>query len=178
MESDFDYEAAIAACARGERFALRALYVRESHRLLGVALRLLRRREVAEEVLQDAFLQIWEKASTFDANLGSGRGWIYSIVRHRALNELRRSGLVDTVDDETLALFADSRTNHDHGPRADTDALSDCMRHLDEQRQQSILLAFVEGYSHEQIAQRLKTPLGTIKSWIRRGLIALKECMS
>ena len=174
---DFDYESALAACARGERFALRAIYMRESRRLLGVATRLVRRRELAEEVLQDAFLQIWEKASTFDPSLGSGRGWIYSVVRYRALNEIRKDARMDVTEDETLHFLADQQQPVEQ-EGLDTDAFAECMKHLDEKRQQSIVLAFVDGYSHEQIAETLNTPLGTIKSWIRRGLTALKECMS
>lgn len=174
---DFDYESAVAACARGERFALRAIYVRDSRRLLGVATRLVRRKELAEEILQDAFLQIWEKASTFDPSLGSARGWIYSIVRYRALNEIRNDARVDITESTELEYLADQRQSEPEGG-LDTDVFSDCMKNLDERRQRSITLAFVEGYSHEQIAETLNTPLGTIKSWIRRGLTALKECMS
>ena len=88
---DFDYEAALQACARGDQYALRAIYERERRWLMAVALRITRRREVAEEVLHDAFLQIWDKAGTFDAALGSARGWIYTVVRHRALNFARSS---------------------------------------------------------------------------------------
>jgi RNA polymerase sigma-70 factor (ECF subfamily) len=176
-ELDFDYEAALAACARGERFALRALYQREGRRLMGVALRLVRRREVAEEVLQDAFVQIWEKAGTFDATLGSGRGWVYSVVRYRALNELRKQDGVPVMDPEDIAGMLDQQApDHDTGP--DVGALDDCMKRLDDKRQQCIALAFIDGYSHEQIADRVGAPLGTIKSWIRRGLAALKECLS
>jgi RNA polymerase sigma-70 factor (ECF subfamily) len=174
---DFDYESAVAACARGERFALRAIYVRDSRRLLGVATRLVRRRELAEEILQDAFLQIWEKASTFDPSLGSARGWIYSIVRYRALNQIRNDARVDITEATELEYMADQRQTEDKSG-LDTDVFSDCMKNLDEQRQRSITLAFVDGYSHEQIAETMNTPLGTIKSWIRRGLTALKECMS
>lgn len=176
-DPDFDYESALAACARGERFALRAIYVRDSRRLLGVATRLVRRRELAEEVLQDAFLQIWEKAASFDPALGSARGWIYSIVRYRALNEIRNTARMDITEPTELDQLAQELPAHD-AQGLDTEAFSECMKDLDEQRQRSIMLAFVDGYSHEQIAETLKTPLGTIKSWIRRGLTALKECMS
>lgn len=176
-ELDFDYEAALLACARGERFALRALYQREGRRLLGVAMRLVRRREVAEEILQDAFVQIWEKAGSFDPALGSGRGWVYSVVRYRALNELRKQEGVPVMDPSDIAGMLDRQEpDHDTGP--DVGALDDCMKRLDDKRQQSIALAFIDGYSHEQIADRLGAPLGTIKSWIRRGLAALKECLS
>src|SRR4249920_1264588 len=96
--NDFDYEAAPIACARGDRAALRTIYERERRWLMAVALRITHRRELAEEVLHDAFVQIWQKAATFDAGLGSARGWIYTVVRHRALNAVRSSARVIAVD--------------------------------------------------------------------------------
>ena len=88
----FDYESAVEACARGECTGLRALYEREASWLLGVALRIVRKRDIARDVLQDAFVQIWQRAATYQRTLGSARGWIYTVVRHRALDEVRRAG--------------------------------------------------------------------------------------
>ena len=176
---DFDYEAALQACARGDQYALRAIYERERRWLMAVALRITRRREVAEEVLHDAFLQILDKAGTFDAALGSARGWIYTVVRHRALNFARSSHRTVEVDDEQLIALADAQAAWRKDDRGiDIGALAECLDRLDEQKRNCILLAFVEGYSHEQLAERLAAPLGTVKSWIRRGLLALKECLA
>ena len=172
----FDYEAAVEACARGERYALRAIYERESRWLLAVAQRIVRDRELARDVLHDAFLLIWQRASTYQRPLGSARGWIYTVVRHRALDEARRAGRETPVGDELEAL-ADAVGAHS-APSADTASLARCMAALDAQKRDCIALAFVEGYTHEQIAQRLSAPVGTVKSWIRRGLLALKECLS
>ena len=178
-ELPFDYEAALSGCARGDRYALRAIYERERRWLMAVALRLVRRRELAEEVLNDAFLQIWSKAATYNPGLGSARGWIYTIVRHRALNVLRSARSAPESEneryEELLTAHAAWRSE-DHS--AEHRALAQCLERLDEQRRQCLLLAFVDGYSHEQVAAQLKAPLGTIKSWIRRGLLALKECLS
>lgn len=175
----FDYEAAVEACARGERFALRSLYERESRWLLAVAQRIVRDREVAREVLQDAFLQVWQRASTYQRALGSARGWIYTVVRHRALDAARRSGREIAVGDD-LDAIADAAASTDtpdfrHG---DAESLQHCLEALDEPRRNCVVLAFVEGYTQEQIAQQLAAPLGTVKSWIRRGLLSLKECLS
>jgi RNA polymerase sigma-70 factor (ECF subfamily) len=175
----FDYEAALAACARGDRYALRAIYERERRWLMAVALRITRRRELAEEVLHDAFVQIWRKAATFDAALGSARGWIYTIVRHQALNAVRASARVVEADDETLAALADARGAWRSGSReVDAGALAECLDRLDEQKRACVVLAFVDGYTHEELSQRLGAPLGTVKSWIRRALLALKECLA
>lgn len=179
-DTDFDYEAALLACARGERAALRRLYEREVRWLVGVALRIVRRRELADEVLHDAFLQIWQKAATFDPTLGSARGWIYSVVRHRALNALRQLGLEQAAAAELPEELPDEAA----GPldivsrHGDAKALHRCLELLDEQKRACILLAYVDGYSQAQIARRLGCPLGTVKAWVRRGLLALRECLS
>jgi RNA polymerase sigma-70 factor (ECF subfamily) len=175
----FDYEAALAACARGEQFALRALYDRERRRLMAVALRITRRREVAEEVLHDAFVQIWRKAGTFNAGLGSARGWMHTIVRHRALNAVRGSHRTVYADEETLTALADLAVEwRDGAGAADDAALAECLDRLDAQKRECVMLAFVDGYTHEQLAARLAAPLGTVKSWIRRALLSLRECLA
>jgi RNA polymerase sigma-70 factor, ECF subfamily len=175
----FDHEAAVLACARGERYALRALYEREARWLLGVALRIVRDRALAEDVLQDAFLQIWQHAAGFRPELGSARGWIYTIVRHRALKEVRDGGRLEAMDPQDLAGLADAQQGHQEDERGlDTQRLERCLDRLDEARRDCVVLAFVEGFTHEQIAQRLATPLGTVKSWIRRSLASLKECLA
>ena len=181
METNaFDYEAALEACARGERFALRALYDAESQRLLGVVLRIVRNRETAQDILQEAFLLIWQRAASYRRSLGTGRGWIYTVVRHRALDEARRTVREVPVGDD-LEVIADAAGLHtealspDHGA---ADRLDGCLEHLEEKRRECQDAAFVEGWTHEQIARRVDTPVGTVKSWIRRSLLALKECMS
>lgn len=159
---------------------MRALYEQESAWLLGVALRIVRRRELANEVLHDAFLQIWQKAPTFDASLGSARGWIYSVVRYRALNVVRDGEREQPLEAPVMETLEDPA----EGPLeqlsrgSDAQALHRCLRALDDDKRACILLAYVDGYSQTQIAERLATPLGTVKAWIRRSLIALKDCLS
>lgn len=179
---DFDHDAALEACARGERFALRALYEREGRWLLAVAQRIVRDAELAEDVLQEAFLQIWQRAGTFRPEMGSGRGWVYAVVRHRALDEVRRRRPEFSLGDDFEAV-AEAATHHDatQGDDAwlhDEEALAHCLAQLDDPKRRCVIDAYVEGYTHEQIAQRLSKPVGTVKSWIRRGLLALKECLS
>jgi RNA polymerase sigma-70 factor (ECF subfamily) len=174
----FDYEAALEACARGERFALNALYQREARWLLGVAQRIVGDRDHAHDVLQDAFLQIWQRAASYQRSLGSARGWIYTVVRHRALDLARRSGREVSVGDDLEALSDARQAVQDEAAGPDTTALDRCLAALDERKRECIVCAFVEGYTHDQIATKLATPVGTVKSWIRRGLLALKECLS
>ncbi len=180
LHDPFDYETTLEACAAGDRVALQELYHRESGRLLGVALRIVRNRDAAHDVLQDAFLQIWQRAHTYQRLLGSARGWIYTVVRHRALDEVRRAGRETAVGDDIEA-YADAQAdNHPaaESPVLDAELLNRCLAALDNSKRQCVMFAFVEGYTHEQIAQRLDAPVGSVKSWIRRGLIALKACLS
>ncbi|MET0982663.1 MAG: sigma-70 family RNA polymerase sigma factor, partial [Telluria sp.] len=150
----------------------------------GVALRILRRRQVAEDVLHDAFLNIWTKARSFDPARGEGRGWIYSIVRNQALSVARSSRrevqadaeAIDTLDADA-ALAAGAGLADAFERRQDLGRLHDCLTGLDPAKRNSILYAYVDGCSHAEIAARMQSPLGTIKAWIKRGLSALRECM-
>jgi len=181
---DFDYEAALAACARGDRDALHRLYQHESRRLLGVALRIVRERARAEDVLHDAFMNIWTKASSFDASRGAARGWIHSIVRNQALTAVRTQGREVSADEDAIeAIEAEAVANA--APMAEAFAiqddlgrLDDCLQALDAPKRNSLLYAYVDGCSHGEIAQRLNAPLGSVKAWIRRGLLSLRECMA
>ncbi|MGH8727864.1 MAG: sigma-70 family RNA polymerase sigma factor [Burkholderiales bacterium] len=180
QSNEFDYESALMACARGDQRELQKIYEREASRLLGVAYRILRRRDLADEAVHDAFLQIWQKAATFDPARGSGRGWIYTVVRHRALNMLRDLSRETLSDGEHFDDVADAESDPlDYLSRmSDATSLTHCLERLDEPKRTSILLAFVDGYTHQEIAARLNAPLGTVKAWIRRGLLSLKECLA
>ncbi|PHV38715.1 sigma-70 family RNA polymerase sigma factor [Janthinobacterium sp. BJB304] len=180
----YDYDAALRACARGEQQALHGLYQQESRYLLGVALRIVRQRALAEDVLHDAFLNIWRRAGSFDATRGSGKGWIYVVVRHQALNVARARAHEVSADEDTVETLLHEREGNDADATSDAYALQanmgrlhDCLGHLDEPKRNSILYAYVDGCSHGEIAQRLQAPLGTVKAWLKRGLAALRECM-
>lgn len=167
----FDYEAHLAACARGERQALRDLYVQESPHLLGVAKRLVRDTALAEDIVHDAFLKIWAGAARFDPARGSARGWMFSVTRHLALNFIRDNrrevhGEID-VQDNTETFEAQAHSSRIHL----------CLEQLEPARRSCILHAYVDGYSHAEISLKLGTPLGTVKAWIKRSLTALRECM-
>ena len=168
----------IEAVGLGSRAALKRLYELESRRLYGIALRIVRRPEIASEVLQEAFLQVWQNARTFSAERGAASAWLTGIVRFRALDVVRKLGREILVDDPTLGdapLEPDVIEKID--AKAGAIALRRCLALLDENQRRCVMLAFVDGFSHAEIAQRLATPLGSVKSWVRRGLLALRSCL-
>ena len=181
----FDYERSLQACAAGDRSAFQALYKQEARFLLGVALRIVRQRQLAEDILHDAFVNIWSKAATFDTALGSGRGWIYSVTRNLALNAVRSGAREVSVDEETaealdaqISMDTYRHTSDAFELQANLGKLGQCLSSLEPARRDCILYAYVDGCSHGEIAERTQTPLGTVKAWIKRGMRSLRECMA
>jgi RNA polymerase sigma-70 factor (ECF subfamily) len=174
-----DHVEALRACAGGDRLALRALFDAEAGRLLGVALRILKRRDLAEEAVQDAFIQVWRHASQYDPVRGAARSWLNAIVRNRALTILREVAREDVVPHEPGAGVQELDLLESAVDRLDVNTrLKDCLQALDETKRRSVLMAYMFGYTHGEIAGRLNVPLGTAKAWVRRGLQALRECLA
>jgi RNA polymerase sigma factor (sigma-70 family) len=176
----FDPTRALTACAGGDRQALRRLYDAEAPRMIGVAMRMLKRRALAEEAVQDAFVLIWRHAARFDPERGQALPWIYTILRNRSLSILRGESRMETraepVGDEVASEDDDPETIL--SKLSDARALKHCLEKLEPQRRELVMLAFVKGLTHGELAGRLNMPLGTIKSWIRRSLVSLKECLA
>ncbi len=187
LSTTFDYESVLQQCAKGERRALMELYEQEATRLLTVVMRILKNRPLAEDVVHDAFIKIWKNAGTYNRELGSARGWVYTLTRNLALNALKYSQrqvlaepdfLLDLCDDRVLASACqpDDITDLADDPLHQA-SLQTCLEHLAPERKLCILHAYVDGYTQQEIAKLLDKPLGTVKSWIKRSLSALKECL-
>ena len=176
-ESQFDYQAALQACARGERGALQRLYHQESARLLGVVLRIVRDRAQAEDIVHDAFIRIWAQASRFDPQRGSARGWIFTLTRRLALNHIRNTAReVPLEEDQMHDLTAQEADTFDW--QVNPGRIQHCLEQLDPVRRNCICHAYVDGLTHQQIARQVGAPLGTVKAWIKRSLAALRECLA
>lgn len=184
ISSEFDHHAVIARIALGEQAALRQLYQHEGEKLLGVVYRIVKDRGMAEDIVHDACLNIWQRAASFDPQRGSARTWVFSIARHLALNAIRgrnrevSTGLDDPhdlVDDEIDRLTPPVEDVFDWqtGQRMD-----ECLQELESERRNCVLHAYVDGLSHAQIAAHTGNPLGTVKAWIKRSLLRLRECMA
>lgn len=174
--------AAIAACAGGDRDGIAQILSLEGDRLFAVAKRILGRVELAEEALQDAMIQIWRKADQHKADHGSARGWVYAILRNRCLSILRSEKRMSLLAPEDIVELQDARAIHDEPTEwrmlPGSSRLRHCLEQVEPATRTGILLAHLSGYSHGEVAAVLKVPLGTAKSWIRRGLLKLRECLS
>jgi len=172
-------EPLLEAVARRDAASFRLLYDRTASKLLGLAIRILRRRESAEDVVQDVFVKLWNGQAVFDATLGSGWAFLSTITRNRALDIARRRSEVQPQDEAEMDDVMDMMPSPESvaSDRSDLRALLRCMEELSEGPRQAILAAYIDGRTGEEIAKSLAAPLGTVKSWIHRGLAALRGCL-
>ena len=165
--------AALARCAAGDHAALQMIYNSEAPKMIGIARRILFRQDLAEEAVHDAFVRIWSAAASFDPHRGSARGWLYAVVRSPALSIHRNEHRYDASDDSALDIDCAATVTR----MPETSVLRKCLERIDRPRRDVVVLAYVHGMSHGEMAGRLKAPLGTVKSWVRRSLFSLQECM-
>lgn len=174
----------LARVALGDRAAFARVYQSTSAHLFGVALRILGRRDVAEDVLQEAFVNVWHHAGSYQAASGQPMTWLISIVRNKALDVVRSASVrhetaMPVTEHGTEVEIEDERPSPLQMLTQATDALAirGCMEALDASHRQSLALAYYHGMSHSEVATHMRAPLGSVKAWVRRGLERLKTCM-
>jgi RNA polymerase sigma-70 factor (ECF subfamily) len=172
--------AALVRVAGGDRAALRVVYQDTSAKLFGVCLRILKDRGEAEDVLQEVFVTVWRRAASFDPGRASPITWMVAIARNRAIDRLRASAVsrrmepiesADAVSDPAPAAVERVELAQQH------QRLSRCLEELEARHASAIRAAFLDGTTYEELAARMSVPLGTMKSWIRRGLLKLRTCL-
>jgi RNA polymerase sigma factor (sigma-70 family) len=172
--------AALRGVALGREAALADLYDRTSAKLFGICLRILGDRGEAEDALQEAFISVWNRAGSFDPDRSSPVTWLATIARNRAIDRIRSSGrrrpassldVAAEVPDAAADAFSRLEAGEERG------RLSGCMDELEQRHSDAIRTAFFDGLSYSELAERNGVPLGTMKSWIRRSLIKLRECL-
>ena len=172
----------LGQCALGNQPAFADLYALTSAKLFGVALRILRRQDWAEEVLQECYVNIWNHAGDYAAARSAPMTWMTSIVRNRSLDWLRRPQSEATGEEYEIAV--EVWQDQAPGPlerlaaAGEAAQLARCLEQLEAKQRQSIVLAFFHGLSHSELSTHMKEPLGTVKTWVRRGLERLKGCLS
>jgi RNA polymerase sigma-70 factor (ECF subfamily) len=184
--------AQLSRVALGDRAAFAGLYEQTRAHLFGVILRINPDRGQAEDVLQEVFVSVWRAASQFDAARSQPLTWLTSVARHRAIDSLRRRkaepvtvsvGAFAATDGDGEADLLDRVPSDDAGPAEQLEQagqarrVGDCMARLSPSQQQCLQLAYYQGLSHAEVAEHLSQPLGTVKSWVRRALLGLKECL-
>ena len=191
-ERSHDLSRLLARAGLGDRAAFATLYERTSSHLFAVVLRINRDRAQAEDILQEVYVNVWRAASSFDAAQSQPLTWLTSITRNRAIDSLRRqqtqprmrvaAASADGSESEDDDVY-DSVADDAPGPlellsrAADARSLAACIDKLSATQRQSLALAFFQGLSHGEVAVQMGQPLGTIKSWLRRSLVALKSCL-
>lgn len=169
----------LSGTAQGDQQAFAELYDATSGKLYAIGLQMLRRRDLAEDALQEAFVRIWHNAGEYQQEKGAVMSWMISILRYRALDMLRasksrRESSSDASYDEAEDPHSPEVDLYQNRERVQIDR---CMDHLEGQQRQAIHLAYFKGLSHHEVCDQLDSPLGSVKSWIRRGLERLKRCL-
>jgi RNA polymerase sigma-70 factor (ECF subfamily) len=173
-------EQLLARIARQDPAALEALYRLVAPILLAVLMRMLRRRDVAEDVLQEVFLKVWQQAEQYDQRRGRSLAWLVSIARYRAIDVLRATKATVELGEDTVAATPQLQVA---GPAEGADALNSgsalmrCLELIAAPQRRCIVLAYADGLTHEQISRTVGEPLGTVKSWVRRSLLSLRRCL-
>jgi RNA polymerase sigma factor (sigma-70 family) len=191
MKQSADLPHLISRVALGDRAAFDTLYKHSSSHLLAVILRIQRNRAQAEDVLQEVYINVWRAAQSFNPALSQASTWLVSIARHRAIDSLRRkqtevntiSSTVAGLEEDTTHDLLDTIADDAPGPQeqlekaAEARALQQCMQSLTAEQKSSLALAYYQGLSHAEVAEQMGHPLGTVKSWVRRGMQGLKTCL-
>jgi len=169
----------ISRCALRDRAAFKALYGRTSAKLFGVTLRILRDRSEAEEALQEVYVKIWQRADKYVPGGYSPISWLVAVARNHSLDVLRaRKPQGEDID---LALdVADAGPNPEQAEaaRGERSRIDNCLDQLDTEKADAVRGAYLDGYSYEELASRHKVPLNTMRTWLRRSLMKLRECLS
>jgi RNA polymerase sigma-70 factor (ECF subfamily) len=166
--------------ALGSRQAFEKLYRDSSPQLFAICLRIVPQRSEAEDVLQEVFATVWRKASQFDAERAGAMSWLAMIARNKAIDRIRSQPRPQTFEPlEVAQELADPAASPQRDAQAagERERLEDCMKRLDDRRRSLIRAAFFDGSTYEELAARVGSPLGSVKSWIRRGLLQLRECL-
>jgi RNA polymerase sigma-70 factor (ECF subfamily) len=191
MKQTAELATLLSRVALGDRVAFDTLYRNTSAHLLGVILRIQSNRAQAEDVLQEVYINVWRAAQSFNPALSQPTTWLVSIARHRAIDSLRRkqtdvqtiSSTVAGPDEDTDHDLLDQIADTAPGPQEQLEtatqvrALEHCMGGLSAEQKSSLALAYYQGLSHAEVADHMGQPLGTVKSWVRRGMQALKSCL-
>jgi RNA polymerase sigma-70 factor (ECF subfamily) len=179
MLTPADLIALLAEVAKQDEAAFERLYAATRAKLFGVVLRILQRQDLAEEVLQEAYVKIWKSAGQFNPELSSPITWMVSIARNRAIDVVRKRGEV-SIEEEPSALDVAADTPDPLARREMSEELKqllECVGRLEPERQKLVLLAYYNGWSRDQLASKFEAPVNTVKTWLRRSMLDIRQCL-
>jgi len=179
MNRQDDLADLLARLANADQGAFDPLYHATSAKLFGVLVRILRRHEVAEEILQEVYISILERAASFDPSRGSPMTWMATLARNRALDEVRREGyrVLEHPGELAEGSYGDDLRQAGPEQREELGRLIECLGRLDARKREIVLLAYRDGLTRAELAARYDCPAGTIKTWLRRSLLSLRNCL-
>jgi RNA polymerase sigma-70 factor, ECF subfamily len=169
----------IASVAKGDEAAFERLYAATRAKLYGVVLRILRRQDLAEEVIQETYVKVWNSAAQFNPAVASPITWMAAIARNRAIDIVRKRG-ESSIEDEPSAMDVAAETPDPLARREMSEELKrllECVGQLEPDRQKLVLLAYYNGWSREQLASKFEAPVNTVKTWLRRSMMDIRECL-
>jgi RNA polymerase sigma-70 factor (ECF subfamily) len=179
IEATTDLETLLDQVAAGDRQAFASIYAATSSKLFGIVLRIIGDRALAEDILQEAYVKIWRNASSYERSSGRPVTWLVAVARNTAIDALRQRrghrARHRDMDDDAFTEVADPYAGSVHP--AEREALRTCLGRLEDEQRACVLLAYLDGYSREDLADRFNRPVGTIKTWLHRALARLKECL-
>lgn len=166
--------------ADGDRSALKDVYELTSAKLMGVILPITRDRDRSEDILQEVYLKVWHRAGRYQAGKGSPITWLCAIARNSAIDGVRKDGRNPETGEETYPEVEDDAPDAEEAlcNQEDRERLQRCLEGLQDDHRKSIRMAYFRGFTYSELAAKLNVPLGTMKSWIRRGLASLKGCLA
>ena len=179
MSQGDDISDLIARTALQDRAAFQALYQRTSAKLFGVCLRILNDRSEAEDVLQEVYVKVWNKADRFATGQASGIAWLAAIARNQSIDRLRARKPMSEPESVLGELASDDPSPEDAViSGSENQRIEGCLEELDERHAAAVKRTYLAGWSYQQAADELEVPLNTVKTWIRRSLLSLRECMN
>lgn len=178
-QSADDLIALLEKSSKGDRKAFAALYDATNMKLFGIVLRILRKQEIAEEILQEIYVKIWHRSGDFRADHGSPITWMAAIARNHSLDEVRKRGPSFVDEPDAAEKIADPGKTPEGTVEASEEMtrLEECLSQLDEQKREAVMLAYLDGYSRKELSDHLGQPVNTVKTWLHRSLKKLKDCL-
>jgi len=176
--SEPDIESMIARVALSDRAAFDSLYQAVSPKLFSVVMRILKERSAAEDALQEVFVKIWQKASSYRAGQQAPMAWLVTIARNHSIDVIRANKRVhDDIEDHYDLKSADPTPEQASIASGERGRINNCLEELEPQKAEAVVSAYVEGYSYQELAERYAIPLNTMRTWLRRSLMSLKDCL-